>query len=389
MRRRVLQALAGLMGVVLSGCGFQPPEEATGARNTTGQQLVASWSGTGSLINSDGFAGQTATVLPSGKVLVVGGYKSPGDEAAAELYDPVTGTWSSAGMLNDARTEHTATLLSNGKVVVAGGHHSTGLLASVEVYDPGTNLWSSTGDMQLARSKHGAVEVITPAGPRLLVMGGFDSPSWEQDTAELFDLATGSWTFAASMNTARSGFRAVKLSSGKVLVMGGNSFYSIIDSAEEYDPSTDTWSPVGSLMENRRGYTATLLSSGKVLVTGGLHDTNGSGFVDLASAELYDPATSSWSSAGSMPYDTSVGGNGGRGSHAAALLATGEVLVVGGVGGSVMQSAVVYDPTANTWSATADTLDGRAFHTLSVLPSGEVLAVGGQYARTSSELYTP
>jgi len=47
----------------------------------------------------------------------------------------------------------------------------------------------------------------------------------------------------------------------------------------------------------RRGHAATLLSSGKVLVAGGTADTRD---VDLASAELYDPATGRWSPTGSM-----------------------------------------------------------------------------------------
>ena len=65
----------------------------------------------------------TATLLPNGKVLVVGGFTSfNGILASAELYDPASGTWSATGSLATARSYHTATLLPNGKVlVVAGG----------------------------------------------------------------------------------------------------------------------------------------------------------------------------------------------------------------------------------------------------------------------------
>src|SRR5437870_13920074 len=61
----------------------------------------------------------TSTLLPDGRVLVVGG-KDRSALASAELYDPATGTWSDTGSLNTARDSHTATLLPNGMVLVAG-----------------------------------------------------------------------------------------------------------------------------------------------------------------------------------------------------------------------------------------------------------------------------
>ena len=71
--------------------------------------------------SSFGRAGHTATLLPSGKVLVAGGYANGGYLSSAELYDPATGSWSSTGSLGTARSDHTATLLPSGKVLVAAG----------------------------------------------------------------------------------------------------------------------------------------------------------------------------------------------------------------------------------------------------------------------------
>ena len=77
----------------------------------------------------------TATLLPSGKVLVAGGY-SNGYLASAELYDPATGLWTATGSMGPPRDEHTATLLPSGKVLVAGGRRIIGSLGSAELYDP-------------------------------------------------------------------------------------------------------------------------------------------------------------------------------------------------------------------------------------------------------------
>jgi hypothetical protein len=85
--------------------------------------------------------GQTATLLPSGKVFIAGG----GPEvqlysifASAELYDPGAGTFTLAGSMSVAREDHTATLLPNGKVLITGGDYNSGgfmmVLASAELY---------------------------------------------------------------------------------------------------------------------------------------------------------------------------------------------------------------------------------------------------------------
>jgi hypothetical protein len=67
-------------------------------------------------------------------VLVVGGVDSGGNDlTSAELYDPVTGVWSTTGSLATGRGSHTATLLPNGKVLVSGGYNA-GPLASAELY---------------------------------------------------------------------------------------------------------------------------------------------------------------------------------------------------------------------------------------------------------------
>ena len=86
----------------------------------------------------------TATLLPSGLVLVAGGFDGNGLLASAELYDPANGTRSVTGSLHSARNSHTATLLPNGMVLVAGGHSSGA--SGAELYDPVSGTLECYGD---------------------------------------------------------------------------------------------------------------------------------------------------------------------------------------------------------------------------------------------------
>ena len=97
----------------------------------------------------------TATLLPSGKVLVVGGFGGSGSSGAistTELYDPATGMWTATGEMTNKRACHTATLLPSGKVLVVGGTGDpSNSLSSAELYDPLTGMWTATGALHTAR----------------------------------------------------------------------------------------------------------------------------------------------------------------------------------------------------------------------------------------------
>jgi hypothetical protein len=112
--------------------------------------------------------------------------------------------------------------------------------------------------------------------------------------------------------------------------------------------------------------TGTLLPNGKVLVAGG-----GDGNSFLASAELYDPASGTWTATGSL--------NTARYFHTATLLPNGKLLVAGGGdGNSVFASAELYDPASGTWSTTGSLVFGRLVHTATLLPDGRVLIAAGE-----------
>jgi hypothetical protein len=221
----------------------------------------------------------TATLLNTGKVLVAG-YGN----AFAELFDPATATFAQTGSMATPRLSHTATLLSNGKVLLTGGAQGPPsaivVLAEAELYDPVTGSFSRTlGSLATARQWHTA-SLLT--GDKVLVTGGLDSTGKTIAAAELFDPTTQSFTPAkGNMGTARAFHTATVLKDGTVLVIGGEDGTAALASAEVYDPVAGTFSPTGSMAAARQAHTATLLPDGRVLVTGG------NGIAVLATAELY------------------------------------------------------------------------------------------------------
>jgi hypothetical protein len=337
------------------------------------------WTTTGSMAAAREL--NPATLLSTGKVLVVGGLSTSGILASAELYDPAAGTFSATGSMTTPRLAHTATLLASGKVLVAGGA-SGGAIASAEIYDPAAGTFSMTGSMATARESHTATLLVSG---KVLVAGGVD-PTMDTSLAgaELFDPTAGTFSATGAMTTARASQTATSLASGKVLVAGGTTAVSTVTaSADLYDPTAGTFSATGAMTATRQSHTATLLASGKVLVTGG-GSTGGTSVV--SSAELYDPTAGTFSTTGSMAT--------GRYYHTATLLASGKVLVAGGDnGGSYLASAELFDPTADTFSATIGTLaTARAHQTATALVSGIVLITGGQNGSdslASAEVYDP
>ena len=314
------------------------------------------WSATSSL--SVARAGQTATLLPSGKVLVAGG--NVNGSGLSEVYDPVSGTWADTGSLNVPRSGQTATLLPDGEVLVAGGNLGFGPTASAELYDPVSGIWTPTGNMTSARYYHTATLL---SDGKVLVVG---SPG--VSTAELYDPVAGSWSTTGSPITSRWSHTATLLPSGEVLVAGGSSGIGTpIKQAELYEPATGTWTATGNLIKARQVHTATLLPNNKVLVAGG----QGTGITELTSAELYDSANGTWALTGSLAIP--------RAYHTATLLLDGRVTAAGGNNGiNFMEPSVeLYDPANGTWSMTGSLYPGRYSHTATLLPDGSVLVAGG------------
>ena len=282
----------------------------------------------------------TAVRLLNGRVLVAGDDPSP-TSFTAYLYDEVNSpaAWIAAGQPTFQHIAGTMTLLPSGEVLLAGGYCG-GACATVntaEVYRPHPlNDWVTVNSM--ATTRHGHTATLLPSGLVLVAGGAQRTPTIIRGTCELFDEGTGAWSTAvAAMNQFRVAHTATLLPNGKVLVVGGltgpNAFDNFTTTTEIYDPSANTWTPAAAMNAPRSHHTATLLACGKVLITGGQNDGG-----DLVACELYDYVNDSWSVTAPM--------SAARNRHSATMLPSGQVFIAGGWGLNAegMTSAEIYTP---------------------------------------------
>jgi hypothetical protein len=305
----------------------------------------------------------SATLLPSGKVLVAGGYTGGLNSTAlatTELFDPLTHTWSAAAPMGAPHAAHTATLLKNGKVLVVAGRSTGGDSTTAELYDPARNSWSTAGNITVARTGHTAL--LLRSG-KVLVWGGF-GPAGENPPAELYDPVTIRWSV---MQGTSEHFinEATALGDGRVLALGDIQNYNF-QFAGIFDANSGVWThatrPPISMASS------VLLGSGKVLFYGNYAPG------DSRAAEEYDPTTDTWSS--TSPMGIALFGQ-------PILLRDGRVLVAGSARtiepgcGSGCPNSEAFDPSDEKWTLTKLMSMDRGEQTMTVLADAMVLAAGG------------
>jgi hypothetical protein len=335
----------------------------------------------------------TATLLANGKVLVAGGWALLAGWpvwASAELYDHSTQTFSPTGSMSIARSGHTATLLPDGRVLIVGGQTKVAVdlasavpsLASAEIYDPIAGTFTPTGAMTTGRANHTATLL---ANGKVLITGGMTYDSMGNEpflaSAELYDPATGSFTAAGNMASVRAGHQAVLLTSGKVLVLGGNSCGNT-PNPEVYDPAKGAFSLTGP-----PAYPMALGPvSTSIMPNGNVLDTLSYGCDFAAQAEVYSSSLGTFSPTGNM---TTI-----RGYSTATLLPEGRVLIDGRADGYYGGSSEIYDPATGAFTATVGEFpQSEEGHTATLLADGSVLIAGGWiccgFSVATAELYFP
>ncbi|WP_295585641.1 kelch repeat-containing protein [uncultured Lamprocystis sp.] len=337
-------------GKVLVAGGWDDPR-GTLASAVLYDPAVGTWTATSPMPEPRVF--HTATLLDNGKVLVAGGWWEGGEPytlASALLYDPATDTWAATGQMTAARDLHTATLLPSGKVLVVGGEDRMYAQAA-ELYTPETGTWAATDSMPTPRWGHTAT--LLPNGKVLVAGGHCNCGGGSGDylaSALLYEPATGTWSEIDSIpGPGRDFLTATLLPNGKVLLAGGSNWYvDVQGSAALYDPATETWATTASMPYTLAATTATLLPDGKVLVAGGM------GWCGAPLAVLYDFLASSWTETRYLSE--------GRYWPTATLLPNGSVLVAGGEGCGpdssriTLATAEIYTPDAGGNVITATTL---------------------------------
>lgn len=192
------------------------------------------------------------------------------------------------------------------------------------------------------------------------------------------------WRYTGAINSVRRHMVPNVLQNGKILISGGiDSSHTPLSTCELYDPATETWSTIGSMIEPRSQQTTNMTADGKVYVFAGNTNVGMSNTV-----EVFDPTTNTWGSAGNISI--------GRMNHTSTLLPNGKVLIVGGFDGSdFLSSCELYDPITQTSESAASLHLGRHDHSTILLQSGKVLVTGGRIGGADGiylnevELYDP
>lgn len=376
--------------------------------------VSGSWTATSPLPVS--LRGYTLTLLQSsGELLLTGGVSFGGTALpnfanTAFIYNPLSHAFrTTAHPMNVARAEHTATPLPDETVLITGGLTPQGFTNSAELYDPLTDSFSTVGSMSVARAEHSATLVDSiriidkdglpnwaPTPLRVLIAGGTGTGSNALNSLEYYDFYTRRFNaVSVTLTSARHSHTATWLPTVDLILIAGGSVSTngpTLGTAELYDPANERILTTRPMVSPRVSHTATLLKDGSVLLTGGFD-----GGTMLDTAEIFSESSLVFSGTpGKMAFP--------QARHAAALMGDGTVLLAGGDGNGVSPptptaSAQIFHPITHLFSVVPHMLTARTDFEMGIaLNTDEVLAAGGasfagggefEVGLSASEVFVP
>ena len=301
-----------------------------------------------------------STSVVDGKIFAIGGQvRLEQDEfgdltlSKVEMYDPETDTWERRMDMPTPRSA-VSTSVVDGKIFVIGGaqlkkikgYRGWGIeakkLPTVEMYDPTTDAWTQKADIPTVRS-YLSTSVMDG---KIYAIGGMSSSTEQErlETVEVYDPATDTWAKTESINHARS-CAAISVVNGEMYAMGGRGWSGIqsepdpyLSSVEVFNLKTNQWQEITEMPTPRTSHTASIVD-GKVYVIGG-YVQEGKEYKNLATIEIYEPATDRWTQAPDMLI--------GRSGHTTEVI-DGQIYIFGGDSDGAegpLTSVEVYDPRA-------------------------------------------
>ena len=301
-----------------------------------------------------------STSVVDGKIFAIGGQirlerDKFGEQALSkvEMYDPETDTWEQRTNMPTPRSA-VSTSVVDGKIFAIGGDQAekikvprgyswkTKKLTTVEMYDPATDTWTQKADMPTPRS-YLSTSVMDG---KIYAIGGMSNSNeqWRLETVEVYDPATDTWAKTESINKARS-CAAISVVSGEMYAIGGRGWSGIqsepdpyLASVEVFNLKANQWQEITEMPTPRTSHTASIVD-GKVYVIGGYVQEDKE-YKNLATIEIYDPATDRWTQAPDMLI--------GRSGHTTEVI-DGQIYIFGGDSDGAegpLTSVEVYDPRA-------------------------------------------
>lgn len=366
-------------------------------------RAVGTWSMTGPMEAARFY--NSSSLLPDGSFLVAGGATPPYFMASitAEILDPQTRVWTSTeGSMSTSRISHQQSTLQDGTILITAGRSQispfipgAAVLDSAEIYDPATDMFISAGTLNIPRRSHR--DILLDDG-RVLITGGTSAITGDQTSislasAEIYDPETSTFSLLPDMNVARQSHHLVKLLDGRVLVIGGGEGPGLANptpTMEIFDPDTDTFTPAASMNNARLTCAVSLLADGKVLLAfswDGLDVTN--------AAEIYDPETDTVTPvSGTLPVHGKVDNLAVRLYDDTVICPTGGNEYI-----QVLPDTSVYRPNKDDFILAGSVQFPRTtgYNTGALLPDGRIITAGGIGLTSAGaprfypigEIYTP